>query len=340
MNPIVRPKLSIIIPVLNAAGILENCLRSIAAQDFPKESLEILVADGGSTDATGALAARYGGRILNNPLRVAESGKRLALAAAQGEFIVFLDADNELSHPDFLSLAVAALQQNPVAIGVECYYPASPKMGSFCAYLTETLHISDPVSWMMSVAPLKLGEAGEVERWGYPKDSLAYPLGANGFVFRKADLDLVGAAEYFEDTVMVLKLAQSGRREWLRLKGRGVHHYIVSGVAEFLQKRRRQTFHFLAQAKGELKHPSWTAANPRLPGWLACLACGSVLVPVVQMLVGLARTGDRRWLWHPLACFLSALGVGWGVVTFLTSKRNADREAGLQPKQTLPAKDS
>jgi len=328
----VLPRLSIIIPVLNAAGVIERCLRSIQAQDYPRDRMEILAADGGSSDSTREIIARYGGLVLENPLRIAEEGKRVALAKANGEFIVFLDADNELSHTDFLSLAVHALQKHSQALGLESYYPAGPDMGAFCAYLTATLHISDPISWMLSVKPVQARSEGPVEIWSYPPDSLAYPLGANGFIFRKSDLASIGAGEKFEDTVMVLRLAQQGRREWLRLSGRGVHHYIVNGLADFLKKRRRQTYHFLSLRN---QHASWTNEHPRMPGWLACIACGTVIVPLLQAISGWIKTGDRRWFWHPLASLLSAAGVAWGVLTFLISKRTSDAEAALQPTQRI-----
>lgn len=47
-----QPSISVIIPTLNAAAVLEGCLRSIAVQDYPKDLVEIIVADGGSTDGT------------------------------------------------------------------------------------------------------------------------------------------------------------------------------------------------------------------------------------------------------------------------------------------------
>lgn len=335
MNHAGPPQVTVIIPVLNAAGILENCLRAITEQDYPAAAVKILVVDGGSKDATREIATRYGATILDNPQRVAESGKRLAMEHASGDYILFLDADNEISHKDFLSLAIAALEKHPQALGVESYYPANARMSSFCAYLTATLHISDPVSWMMSANPKRIRSEGPVEVWQFPENSLAYPLGANGFVLRRNDLLSVGAKDYFEDTVMVLKLAQAGRREWLRLNDRGVHHYIVSGVGEFLKKRRRQTYHFLSQRQRSNQPPSWTSANPPIPGWLACLACASMIVPLLQTLRGLIRTGDSRWLWHPLACFLSVLGVAWGVLTFRLTKRDADAEARLQPTQKI-----
>lgn len=326
------PRLSIIIPILNAAGVIERCLRSIQAQNYPKDRIEVLAADGGSSDSTRQIIIRYGGMVIENPQRIAEQGKRVALTKATGEFIVFLDADNELSHDDFLSLAVHALQKHPQALGLESYYPAGPDMGSFCAYLTATLHISDPISWMLSVKPVHVRSDGPVEIWSFPSDSLAYPLGANGFIFRKSDLISIGADEKFEDTVMVLRLAQQGRREWLRLAGRGVHHYIVNGLTDFLKKRRRQTYHFLSLQN---QHVSWTNEHPRMPGWMACVACGTVIVPIFQAFSGWIRTGDRRWLWHPLASLLSAIGVAWGILTFLISKRTSDAEAALQPTQKI-----
>ena len=322
-------RISFIIPTLNAAALLPACLRSIRSQDYPADKIEIIVADGSSADSTLEIARSFGAQIVENPDRVAESGKRIALKFARGEYIVFTDSDNEISSRDFIRLAVEALEKNPQALGLESYYPAAPGMSSFCAYLTETLHISDPVTWMMCVNPILLETKDSIERWTFPDDSVAFPLGANGFVFRKSDLDSISATEHFEDTHMALQLALAGKREWLRLTGRGVHHYVVRGPMDFLKKRRRQTYHFLTlKNKNDL---SWTRMKPRMPGWMACVLCGTFVVPLAQTARGLFRTGDARWFWHPLASFISVLGVAWGFLTFIFSKRTADAEANLQP---------
>jgi len=327
------PWISVVIPTLNAAGVLDYCLRSIVAQDYPRDRIEILVADGRSSDNTRALATQFGAVVLDNPHRIAEQGKRVALGVAKGEYVVFADADNEFSHPDFFRLAVAALQQQPRALGVESYYPTSPRMGSFCRYLTGTLHIGDPIAWLMSVNPVLLGMAADVERWGFPNGRLAYPLGANGFVYRRSDLDAVGAGAAFEDTQVALKLAFSGKQEWIRLKGRGVYHYLVKGLWDFTRKRRRQTYHFLS-LRGKVGL-SWTSQQPQTSPLLACLYCATVIGPLYHTLRGLIVTKDFYWLWHPVACVASLVGLGWGVVTYLTSPKTADAEARLQPVQRI-----
>ena len=148
-----RPSLSIIMPTLNAAALLDNCLASVAAQDYPRDRVQVILADAFSKDATRAIAARYGATVLDDRGANMEEGKRLALAHATGDYIVFVDADNEFSHPDYLDLAVRGLERNPRALGVESYYLPSAKMSSFCRYLTARLHISDVLSWLMSRKP-------------------------------------------------------------------------------------------------------------------------------------------------------------------------------------------
>src|SRR5271170_7255027 len=194
------PRVSFIMPTLNAEAILENCLASIARQTYPREKIEIILADAHSTDRTRDIAKKFGAIVLDDDGKNMEEGKRLALRHATGKFIVFVDADNEITHADYIELAVKALAANPQALGVESYYLPSPKMSSFCAYITHLLHISDPIAWLMSANPKLVSREGEIERWTLPKKTFSYPLGANGFVFRRADLESVKAGEHFQDT--------------------------------------------------------------------------------------------------------------------------------------------
>jgi glycosyltransferase involved in cell wall biosynthesis len=332
------PKISIIMPTLNAEALLDNCLGSIAAQTYPRDRIEIILADAFSTDATREIGRRHGAIILDDPGNNMEEGKRLALAHASGEYIVFVDADNEFTHPDFLELAIRGLEANPQALGVESYYLPSAKMSSFCAYLTYRLHISDPMSWLMSTNPILLGREGEIERWTLPGHSLSYPLGANGFVFRRADLESVRADEHFQDTHMALHLMKAGKRQWLRVHGRGVHHYYVQTPTGFLRKRRRATVHFLRVQQDT--PVTWMKERAPVPPWLAAVYCGSGVGPGYHALVGLLRDGDPRWLWHLPASFLSLAGVLWGIWTFKTQSGNRKLVAALQVKQgfNTPAK--
>ncbi len=336
------PRISLIMPTLNAGAILENCLASIARQTYPREKMEIILADAHSQDNTRQIAAKFGALVLDDDGQNMEEGKRLALRHATGDYIVFVDADNEITHPDYLELAIRALAANPQALGVESYYLPSPKMSSFCAYLTALLHISDPIAWLMSANPRLVARHGDTECWTLPNASLAYPLGANGFVFRRADLQSVQANEKFQDTHVALFLMKNGQREWLRIHGRGVHHYYIQTLWGFIQKRRRATVHFL-RVQEEMP-VNWMREKPPVPLWLAAVYCVTLFGPLWHTLRGLMRDRDLRWLWHLPACPASVLGNAWGVWTY--RRRRNDRQgkpggggqsliAELQVKQTL-----
>ena len=375
MSTATFPTVSIILPTLNAGALLENCLASIAAQTWPKDRLEIVIADAFSTDNTRDIAKKFGAIVIDDRGKNMEEGKRLALQHATGEYIIFVDADNEFTHPDCIELAVRALEKNPQALGVESYYLPSPKMSSFCRYVTARLHISDPLCWMLTTNPILVarenvtatnatrsgaavpavtagvspamlfeGEtpsaAGgtpaplpQVERWTLPAGSLSYPLGANGFVFRRADLESVKAGEHFQDTHVALHLMRAGKREWLRLRGRGVHHYYIQSLWTFVRKRRRATVHFL-RVQEEMP-VNWMKEKPPVPTWLAGLYCVSGIAPLYHALRGWRRDGDAAWLWHVPASLGSVLGAAWGVWTYKTNKGNRKLIADLQVKQTL-----
>ena len=150
MSTATFPTVSIILPTLNAGALLENCLASIATQTWPKDRLEIVIADAFSTDDTRDIAKKFGATVIDDRGKNMEEGKRLALQHATGEYIIFVDADNEFTHPDCIELAVRALEKNPQSLGVESYYLPSAKMSSFCRYVTARLYISDPLCWMLT----------------------------------------------------------------------------------------------------------------------------------------------------------------------------------------------
>jgi len=81
--------LSVVIPTLNAAALLRDTLASVAAAD------EVVVADGGSSDGTKALAVELGARVVTAPRG---RGEQLAagVAAARGEWLLLLHADTRL----------------------------------------------------------------------------------------------------------------------------------------------------------------------------------------------------------------------------------------------------
>jgi glycosyltransferase involved in cell wall biosynthesis len=101
---------TIVIPCFNYSQYLGRAIESVQAQQY--SPFEIVVVDDGSTDNSAAIAETAGVRLIRQANSGLGAARNTGLAAARGEFVVFLDADDELL-PDALASGVAALQAQP-----------------------------------------------------------------------------------------------------------------------------------------------------------------------------------------------------------------------------------
>ena len=111
-----RPRVSVIVPARNEAKTIEECLRSIFAQKV-EGGMEVIVADGGSSDETAALARSAGARVVGNAAQTTPAGLNAALSAAEGEIIVRFDAHGRMP-PGYVQASVRALEEEEQAHGV------------------------------------------------------------------------------------------------------------------------------------------------------------------------------------------------------------------------------
>ena len=89
-----RPRVSVVIPCLNEAETIEECVsRARGVLEASGLSGEVIVADNGSDDDSAELARRGGAHIVHEPRRGYGSAYLAGFAAARGEYIVMGDAD-------------------------------------------------------------------------------------------------------------------------------------------------------------------------------------------------------------------------------------------------------
>ena len=81
--------LTVIVPVRNAAHLIEECLESIAAS----RPAEIVVVDGNSTDGTVEIARRYTDRIVSDHGRGVAAARMLGAETARTRWVALIDAD-------------------------------------------------------------------------------------------------------------------------------------------------------------------------------------------------------------------------------------------------------
>ncbi len=117
----VLPLVSIVVPVFNAALTIERCLRSIEAQSYPNWEA-IFIDDASTDDGAERVAAQNHPRIrlIRLPVNCGPSQARnLGIAAAKGELVAFLDADDEWL-PEKLARQVAVFAADPRLALVIC----------------------------------------------------------------------------------------------------------------------------------------------------------------------------------------------------------------------------
>ena len=125
-------KVSVIVPVYNASGYLPRCLNSIGGQSF--RDYEVIAVDDGSTDGSAGVLESFAGRLPLRILRQANQGQSVArnaaMAVAQGEYILMVDADDFI-HPRLLETAVAAADRGKLDFVLFDSLAVMPRLQSF-----------------------------------------------------------------------------------------------------------------------------------------------------------------------------------------------------------------
>jgi glycosyltransferase involved in cell wall biosynthesis len=109
------PAVSVLVPVLNEERHVEAAVETMRAQRLDGE-LELVFADGGSTDRTRAILERLAAedpriRVLDNPARQTAAGLNVALRAARAPVVARMDA-HTLYPPDYLALGLERLRRD------------------------------------------------------------------------------------------------------------------------------------------------------------------------------------------------------------------------------------
>jgi glycosyltransferase involved in cell wall biosynthesis len=105
-----RPLVSVVIACYNSARYLAETLTSLARQTYP--SIEIVVVDDGSTDATSTIAQSFPVTYLHQQNQGVSVARNTGILHCHGKYIQFLDHD-DLLLPDAIETGVRLLEEHP-----------------------------------------------------------------------------------------------------------------------------------------------------------------------------------------------------------------------------------
>jgi glycosyltransferase involved in cell wall biosynthesis len=110
------PRISIIVPCYNEEATIRHLLDSILAQTYPREHMEVVIADGLSVDATRTVIEAFQQEhpdlsimVVENKVQTIPSGLNHAIKSASGEMIIRLDA-HSAPIPEYVARCVDALE--------------------------------------------------------------------------------------------------------------------------------------------------------------------------------------------------------------------------------------
>ena len=117
---------SIIVPAYNESDYIEACLTSLLSIDYPKERLEIIVVDNGSSDDTVEKARSFPVKVVEKTSGKVGSVRNYGVGQSSGEVIAFIDSDC-VANKDWLKASLIKLSSDTVgAVGGACMLRENP----------------------------------------------------------------------------------------------------------------------------------------------------------------------------------------------------------------------
>ncbi|KKR51058.1 MAG: Glycosyltransferase, probably involved in cell wall biogenesis [Candidatus Curtissbacteria bacterium GW2011_GWA1_40_16] len=221
------PFVSVVIPAYNEEKYIQETVKNLKNQDYPKDRYEIIVVDNGSTDHTAETAQKAGAKVVYEPKKGVQNARQAGFEAAKGEFIASTDAD-DFPPTDWLSKMSKRLNENPslAAFGGWFNHLEGPRPTKFIMN-----NLSGPFIAL------------------YQKASFKPFLVGQNFIVRKSTFQKTEGFKnipaYCEDMNLARRLARVGKvefntskewqvtaspRRWSRGFVRGLRDYALNGI--------------------------------------------------------------------------------------------------------------
>lgn len=234
-------KLSFVIPAFNEASYIESCLANIDAAvagcrdgGAYEVTVECIVVDNNSTDATATLAEQAGAKVVFEPVNQISRARNAGAGAATGDWLIFVDADSHVSVE--LLLDVLRLIEGGAHVG--------------CGAVMEMQNV--PLMWRWSLST-----------WRFI--SKAFSWAAGSFVVCRADVfaELDGFSEQLyvsEEIEFSRRIKKLAKRQGKKFTVLPEHPLITSGRKLELYSNRELVMQTLRLILGPRRTPKNKAA--------------------------------------------------------------------------------
>ncbi|OGK30467.1 hypothetical protein A3F29_00490 [Candidatus Roizmanbacteria bacterium RIFCSPHIGHO2_12_FULL_33_9] len=322
------PKISIVIVTYNNERTISKCVQYIESQNYPKDRIEYLNIDGGSTDSTEKILRNHSFRIVKSPIpHNAEAQRAIGVKEAKNNLIVSIDADNYLPSSLWLRQMVQPFVDNKEVIYAGTLYYAYSKDDSILNRYCALFGGLDPVVFYIG-KPDRLSYLYKEWTKDIIKETSGYYLvkftsetlptvGCNGVVYKRDVLlgyAKINPNEFFHIDVFA-DLIKKGFITFAIIKN-DVYHDTAISLFVLMKKR----IHFLTTYflnSGSVKR-RYLIYNPkflenRIRLGLFILYTVTLIKPFIDSIRGYIKIRDSAWFLHPLICwiFLSTYSIAF-----------------------------
>jgi cellulose synthase/poly-beta-1,6-N-acetylglucosamine synthase-like glycosyltransferase len=135
------PFVSVVVGIRNEEKFIEECIESLLNLDYPRDSYEIIIVDGMSTDKTRDIVQRYPVKLLLNERKNVAAARNLGVKNARGELVAFTDGDCKVD-PKWLKTLIYEMQDTPDDVvcfgGPNLIFDTDPVFGRVVGYAQES----------------------------------------------------------------------------------------------------------------------------------------------------------------------------------------------------------
>jgi glycosyltransferase involved in cell wall biosynthesis len=227
----VSPTVTVAIPVLNGAALLDEVLSAVRSQDLDR-GLELLVVDSGSTDGSREIAHRHGARVHEIGRREFSHGRTrdLLMELAQGAHVAFLTQDATPADAGWLCRLLEAFDIGS-DVGL-AFGPYRPRPGAAVAVRREL------DEWFSSFSPggaIVVDRLTEDDPWPpSAKSRMGFYTSANGCLARWAwERVRFGDVSYAEDRLLSSRMLRAGIAKAFVPQAAVVHSHDHPPLAHF-----------------------------------------------------------------------------------------------------------
>lgn len=330
------PSITIITCILNChIPTFKQALNSIKIQKYPKELIQHIVMDGGSTNESPKLARRYNcSVIVRKDLRDKDEARvGLAIKKAKGDVILMLQSDNILTSSDWLLKMVKPLMENKRVFctfsAYNSYYKNMPAITKYCAlfgspdptlyYLNKTEKIRMDVKQYDNGKILSTTRSYRIVQFN--KDNLP-TLGDNGHMFLKSAIKrVIKDPTAYLHTDAFSELLDFGY-DTFGVVNNSIIHVQKTDIFSMLKRRIEVKEQCYDQNRGKRTYLvfNWNSYKDCVNLTRYIIFSFTFIIPLIDSIRGYTRIRERAWFLHPLICFLLVIAYGVSEIKWFLKK--------------------